>query len=113
MAFESEQRDALHLLRGIENGVMRTSEIAGLVQEADPALVYLIFAWLRARYRSDPAAEGVIGRLVQLSNSHAAVPKLVKEGERDPIVEWFEESHAYRDFSAEEFIALVVEKLES
>ena len=43
MAFEQEQRAALRILEGIEEGTMSTNESYGLVEDADPALVYLIF----------------------------------------------------------------------
>ncbi len=113
MAFELEQREALHLLSGIENGSIRTSEAAHLIGQADPALVYLILTWIRSRYGGDhPAAEGVLGRLVELTSKHAAVAAKMREGKADSIVAWFEEEHAYRDFGDLEFIALIVEKLE-
>lgn len=113
MAFEREQREALHLLEGIENGTLRIAEAGSLIDEADPALVYLIFTWLRARYGGNhPAAEGVIGRLVELTCGYSSVKAAMREGKSDSVVTWFEDEHAYRDFGARDFIALVVEKLE-
>lgn len=113
MSFAREQREALHLLEGIESGSLNTSNASSLIDEADPALVYFIFTWLRARYGADhPAAEGVIGRLVELTSARNSVAAKMKEGQEDPVVAWFEEEHAYRDFDAREFIEVVVEKLE-
>lgn len=113
MAFEQEQREALHLLQGIENGTLPTSDASHLIDEADPALVYLIFTWLRSRYGADhPAAEGVVGRLVELTSGHGSTKAKMREGKSDPIVTWFEEEHSYKEFNANEFIALVIEKLE-
>ncbi len=113
MAFAQEQREALHLLEGIENGTLRTAQAGGLIDDADPALVYLIITWLRNRYGGDhPAAEGVIGRLVELTRGTSSINAKMREGKADPIVVWFEEEYSYRDFGASEFIALVVEKLE-
>lgn len=101
------------MLEGLENGTLDVSTSAQLIDEADPALVYLIFTWLRKRYGGDhPAAEGVIGRLVELSNRPGSVKAKVAEGKADPVVAWFEDSYAYRDLDARAFIALVVEKLE-
>jgi hypothetical protein len=114
MAYEREQQEALHLLQAIENGSQPTSNIAHLIDEADPALVYLIFTWLRSRYGGGhPAAEGVLGRLVEVTNAHSSVNAKLREGKADSIVEWFEEEHSYRDLDATEFIAIVVDKLES
>ena len=113
MAFEQQQREALHLLHSIEGGTVATTEVARLLEEADPALVYLVLTWIRSRYAGDhPAAEGVIGRLVELTSRHPSIKGQMREGEADPVVAWFEEVHSYRDFDAASFVALIVEKLE-
>ncbi len=113
MAFEQEKREALYLLDGLENGTMTTSTASRLIDEADPALVYFLLTWLRDRYgRDHPAAAGVIGRLVELTNGHSTVKSKMREGKADGIVKWFEETHEYRAFTGPEFVALIVEKLE-
>lgn len=113
MAFAQEQQDALYLLQGIENGTLAPSTAARLIEEADPALVYFIFTWLRARYGADhPAAEGVIGRLVELTSSYKSVKAQMREGKGDSIVSWFEEEYSYRDFTGPAFVELIIEKLE-
>jgi hypothetical protein len=113
MSFAQEQRDALYLLGGIENGSLSTADSARLLEEADPALVYFIFAWLRSRYGADhPAAEGVLGRVVALTSGYPTVKSHMDEGKRDPIVRWFEAEHSYRDLGDTAFIELVIEKLE-
>ncbi|GEM_PF-512293 len=112
MAFEQEQRAALRILHGIENGNLAPSDVYNLVEDADPALIHLIFSWIRSHYPpSHPAADGVLGRLVAV----CAYPKaaaLMNEGASDPIVTWFNDGYEYRDVTAEAFIALIVEKLE-
>ena len=113
MAFEQEQQEALHLLQSIENASLNVTEIGHLVDGADPALLYLVFTWLRKHYGGDhPAAEGVIGRLVELTNRHGSVGEALREGKADPVVAWFEDGYSYRDLEAADFIALVVDKLE-
>jgi len=113
MEFLQEQREALKLLEGIENGTLPTADAAHLIEEADPALVHFVVSWLRARYGADhPAAEGVIGRLVELTSAYTSVKAKMHEGKSDPIVAWFEDEYSYRDFAAPEFVALIVEKLE-
>ena len=112
MAFAREQQEALHLLEGIENGSLRPADASALIDDADPALVYFIFTWLRGRYGGDhPAAEGVLGRLVELTNRSSVKAKM-REGKDDSVVAWFEEEHDYRDFDGPGFIAIVVDKLE-
>src|SRR5688572_31116359 len=112
MALEQEQRAALRILEGIEEGTMSTTESYGLVEDADPALVYLIFTWLRKRYADHPNSDAVIGRLVAISD-RGKVPALMEAGRADPVVEWFEDGYSYRDLDAKAFIELVVDKLES
>lgn len=113
MAFEQQRAAALRILRAIEEGTLPSADLFNLIEEADPTLVYLIFTWLRARYRSDPAAEGVIGRMVELCERYPSVTAQVKEGQADSVVEWFEDGYVYRDLDAEAFIELIVDKLES
>mgnify|MGYP006928170800 CR=1 FL=1 len=113
MAFDHEKGVAARLLQVVEDGTLSVIDIRPLYEEADPALVYLIFAWLRARYpASHSAAEGVLGRIVEVCSS-PGVARNLKAGERDAIVEWFEETYEYRDLDRDEFISRVVEKLES
>ncbi len=113
MAFERERQEALSLLLAIENGSLCGTEAGYRLDDTDPALVYLIFTWLRSRYgRDHPAAAGVIGRLVEITNGHNSVKAKMREGKADPVIAWFEEAYSYSHFNAEEFIALVIEKLE-
>ena len=113
MSFEHEKGQAMRMLKALEDAALSTADARTLFEQADPALVYFIFAWLRAWYpphHSD--AEGVLGRIVDLCKAAPAVARMAKEGERDAIVTWFEESFSYRDFQRNDFIQLVVEKLE-
>lgn len=112
MSFEHEKRRALSLLQGIEQGSLSTGAASSRLEDEDPALVYFIFTWLRSRYAAHPAAEGVIGRLVELGRVPAVADK-VKEGQSDSIVDWFEDDYEYRDLDATAFIDLIVDKLES
>lgn len=112
MAYEQQQRAALRILEGIEEGTLSASDTQALVEDADPALVYLIFTWLRKRYIDHPNADAVIGRLLAISD-RGRIPAQVKEGHDDPVVEWFEDGYAYRELDAKQFIELVVDKLES
>jgi hypothetical protein len=111
MAFEQEQRAALRILEGIEEGTMSAEESYSLVEEADPALIYLIFTWIRKRYADHPNADAVVGRLVAISD-RPKIAKKMREGLTDPVVEWFEDAYSYRDLGSKEFIEMIVEKLE-
>jgi hypothetical protein len=112
VAFEHEQRRALQLLQGIEQGTLTTAAASSQLEDADPTLVYFIFTWLRQRYAGHAAAEGVMGRLVELGRN-PRLTAMVKEGQADSVVTWFEDAYAYRDLDAAQFIEIVVDKLES
>ena len=91
---------------------MSANDSQSLVEEADPALVYLIFTWLRKRYKEHTNSDAVIGRLVEVSN-RGEIAKQMNEGKADPISRWFEENYSYKDLEKKEFIELVVDKLET
>jgi hypothetical protein len=111
MALEQEQRAALRILEGIEEGTMSATDSLTLIEAADPALVYLIFTWLRKRYADHPNSDAVIGRVVAIS-SRGSTASIMKQGQTDPVVQWFEESYSYRTLDKSAFIELVIEKLE-
>lgn len=90
---------------------MTGADSFALVEAADPALIYLIFTWLRKRYADHPNSDSVIGRLVAVS-TRGSVPAMMKEGQADAVSRWFEESYSYRDLGKQEFIELIIEKLE-
>lgn len=113
MAFEHEKSRALALLKNLEDGSAPSGDLATRLEQADPTLVYFIFTWLRAHYRpSHPAAQGVLGRLVEVCGASPTVARHAKEGGNDPVVAWFEDAHNYRELDAESFIDSIVEKLE-
>lgn len=113
MSFEHEKKRALGLLQGLEQGSVDTGELATRLEAADPSLLYFILTWLRAHYRaSNPAAEGVVGRIVEICNRSPTITRNAKEGAEDSVVEWFEEAYDYRDLDGPTFIDVVVEKLE-
>jgi len=113
MAFDRQNAAAMRILSGIEEGTMSAAESFALVEDADPALVYLIFTWIRRRYADDPNADAVVGRLLAVVDRDPLVARKMKEGQADPVVAWFEEEHDYRALRAREFIELIVDKLES
>ncbi|MCA9707618.1 MAG: hypothetical protein KDK70_17345 [Myxococcales bacterium] len=101
------------MLQGIELGLMTPDQSYRLLDDADPTLVHLIVKWLKKHYHRDhEQAEEVHRRLAEVLNTHRSLTRKAKEGESDPIVDWFEGTYKYRDLSAEEFIDVVVEKLE-
>jgi hypothetical protein len=113
MSFAHEKRAAARLLAALEDGNLSTDDTRPLAEEADPALIYLIFSWLRARYpASHSASDGVLGRVIALCNASSVVGRKAKKGESDPIVGWFEEAYSYQEVDRDTFVSLVVEKLE-
>ena len=58
------------------------------------------------------AVEAVLGRMVELLNTYPKAVQSAREGGRDALVEWFEDTYEYRDMPSAEFVDLIVEKLE-
>lgn len=113
MAFQQEKEAARRILGAIEDGTLRVGDTFRLIEEADPTLVYFIFAWIRAWYPSShPAADGVLGRLGELVSQYPRAARMAKQGESDSLVTWFEDQYSYRDLRADDFIDVIVEKLE-
>lgn len=115
MDINSQIREGVRLLEGLEDGVLNSSDCYNIVDSLDDVLVSLIIKYLRKKYPpSKPEAAGVMGRLVDLSGTYPKIVQIVKEGEEDPISEWFQESYAFRDYYSDpdEFVSLIVNKLE-
>lgn len=113
MSFLFEKKAAARLLDALENGTLSVEDTKPLAEEADPALIALIFGFLRARYHSGhSASDGVLGRIIGLCQASPVVARAARTGADDPIVTWFEENYDYRDLDREPFVDEVVEKLE-
>jgi hypothetical protein len=113
MEFAHEKRTARRMLDSLENGSLSIADLRPLYEDADPALVYLLFGWLRDRYpASHGASAGVLGRIVGLCQESSVVAKAARTGEKDSIAQWFEETHSYREMDRDDFIDRIVEKLE-
>ncbi len=111
MDFAHEKRVASRLLEALEDGTLSTVDTRPLAEDADPALLFLIIRWLRARYMGHPAADGVLGRIVALCQL-PSISRAVKAGERDAITGWFTETYDPGELDREAFIDIVVDKLE-
>ncbi len=113
---ELSVRESLHWLEGIEDGTMTTGDLYNLSTKLDPVLINMIIKYIRKKYPSTkPEAAGVIGRLVELTNTYPDIVKKMKSAETDPIVEWFSESYNFGEFYSkpEEMLEMLVDKLES
>jgi hypothetical protein len=116
MGGSTDKAAAIRLLRGLEGGGMSSVEARTIAEGLDPVLLFVVVRYLREAYpASHPAATAVLDRVVALT---AAWPGLVarsKEGERDPVAEWFSRDHSFVEFRGRgaEMLGLIVEKLES
>ena len=57
----------------------------------------------------------MLERVVVLMSHHPAVVGKFKDGERDPVSQWFEGDYSFRDFKGRgsDMIELIVDKLET
>ena len=116
MSGSTDKNQAKRLLRGLEEGGLAVAEARILAQDLDPVLVHVILRYLRAVYpASDPAASPVLERVVQLTSADPAIVRKAKEGERDPVSQWFTGDYSFANFRGrgQELIDLIVDKLES
>jgi hypothetical protein len=111
-----EKAEAVRLLAGLENGTLTAFDGFLIAERLDPVLVYFVVRYLRESYpASDPAATAVLQRVVELTSSHKSLIARCKEGERDPVTEWFEEVHSFGEFRGRgaELLGLIADKLDS
>jgi hypothetical protein len=108
-------RNAVWVLESIENGSAEAREIFSKLEALDPVLVYFIFRFLREKYGSgNPAGEGVMKRVLEITENHPNLVAMSRTGEKDPIREWFDDTYTVREYfqQVEELIEMLVEKIE-
>ena len=107
---------AKNWLNGIEDGSLHLSDAFHQASEMDATLVFLMTRYLREKHKTnDTVSARVLARLVELSSMYPAFVKQCKSGEKDAIAEWFTDSYKFSEYfkNPEEFIRLIVEKLDS
>ena len=108
--------EAMRLLEGLENGTMDTAAAYLLIEKQDPIVVYFIIRYLREKYKKmGDQSSGVLNRLVELSSTYTEIVKISRDGEKDIMREWFDETYKISDFynDPEGYITIIIEKLES
>ena len=111
-----EKQEAMRLLAGLENGSLPPDDARILAEDLDPVFIYVIVSYLRAVYpASDPAANSVLDRVVQLTTSGPIVLNKHREGEKDPVTVWVESDHPYDQYRGRgaDLLELIAEKLDS
>lgn len=112
----SELRSAQWTLDAIENGTASAATIHKTASELDPVSIYFIFRYIREIYTpTNPSATGVMERMVELTKTHDDLVKKAKNGEKDAIREWFDDTYQIKDFHGRphELLELIVEKIET
>jgi hypothetical protein len=92
------------------------SEAAILAEDLDPVIVYFVVRFLREVYpASSPAASAVLERVVRLTSAYPGIVGKSREGEQDPVSQWFASEYNFGDFRGrgDELIEMIVDKLES
>jgi hypothetical protein len=112
----SELRSAQWTVDAIENGTATAASIYKTASELDPVSLYFVFRYIRETYTpNNPAATGVMERMVELTRTYDDLVKRAKSGEKDSIREWFDDTYRMKDFSNKphELMELIVDKIES
>ena len=111
-----EKREAVRLLTGLEDGRMTTDDAQQTADALDPVLLHFIVRYLRESYpASDPAATSVLDRVVALTRAFPRLVTLCKEGQQDPVSQWFDGDYSFREFRGRgvELIEMIADKLDS
>jgi hypothetical protein len=115
MSIDFEKREGLRLLTGLENGNLNTADAFNVADQRDPVIVYFVLRYLREKYpATQPAGAGVTRRLVELTTTYDGVVAKAKQGEKDSITEWFDDTYTLHEFfdKPEELMELIIEKIE-
>ena len=116
MSVLGDESEAVRFLAGIEASTMSANDAYQVIEKIDPILLYFVVRYLRDKYPAgNPASQPVIEKLVELTSTYPELVKHMKEAEQDPMREWFDDTYNMRDFfsTPEEFVHLIVDKLES
>jgi hypothetical protein len=115
MDINSMKREAVRFLTGLETGNLEASDLFAISEHFDPILTFFVIKHLRSTYKpGHPDAVGVSERILELSQTYDSVVKAIKEGEKDPLNEWFDDDFnaaQYQD-NPESFIDVLVDKIE-
>jgi hypothetical protein len=107
---------AARFLDGLELGSASAAELRRLGERLDPVLVHVIVRFLREVYdASQPAASAVLERVAKLTAAYPGLVARSREGEADPVTQWFVSAHTFREFRGRgrSMIETIVDKLES
>ena len=110
-----EKREGLRLLNGLENGTLTAADAFNIADKRDPVILYFVLRYLREKYPATaPSSTGVKQRLVELTGTYDSLVSKSKQGEKDCIREWFDDSFELKKFFDKpgDLIELLVDKIE-
>ena len=116
MDMNSQIRESVRFLEGLEAGTLSTGDAFIVLDQLDDVLINLMFNYFRKKASRDPDQYGgLTERLLDLSSTYPELITRMNNGAKDPVVEWFMETYSFNSFynEPEEFITIIVEKLES
>jgi hypothetical protein len=103
------------VLSGIEDGNMSPYDCYLILEQLDPLIIYFVLRYLREKYpHTHPQSQGVMARIIEITNTYPDIVKKAQKGEKDSLREWFDDAYNMRQFFAdpEGFVELIVEKVE-
>ena len=116
MDMNSQIRESVRFLEGLEGGTLSTGDAFIILDQLDDVLINLMFNYFRKKAARDPDQySGLTQRLYDLSSTYPELVTRMNNGAKDPIVEWFMETYSFNAFynDPEEMATIIVEKLES
>ena len=84
MDITSMKRETARYLHGLEHGSLDTADCYAIADKLDPIVSHFVIKYLRQLYSAtDPASQGVLGRIVELTSSYPEIVKACQEGEKN------------------------------
>ena len=107
-------REVNHFMDIIEEGNSELSNAYNQLLEFDPLLTHFLLRYLHDKHPITDRNAGPGRRLLELVTTYKDIARLANPPKNEPIIEWFEDSYNVKDFftNREEFVSLIVEKLE-
>ena len=107
---------ANRLLEGLLYGRLSGVELYQEALDIDPVFVFFVFRLVRELANSGGVDErSVLQRLLELNETYPEITKKARNGEQDPVTEWFLDSYQLRDYMRDpsQLFSMIEEKLES
>lgn len=111
---DMQKREVIRFIEAIEDGTLNTADAYEIIREFEPILSYFLLKYLREKHPVTDRDSGAGSRLLSLVSTYSDMQAILKRPPNDPMVEWFEDTHSYREFFKDKqaYVDVLIDKLE-